>query len=145
MLYKTSASRQLFPVSKNMYCFSSSATPRWVYRLDFILLLVHAKFVVFLQGNTKMAHNDDLNKRIDKVITLWKKTDHRKMFGGKCYLQNDNRVCGIQADSLILRIGTNADGVGIATYPRQPIQAHGQAHERLGTGGYARVWIRAGF
>lgn len=53
-----------------------------------------------------MAFSNELNGRVHKIIARWKNTEHKKMFGGICYLLNGNMFCGIQADRLILRLGT---------------------------------------
>ena len=52
-----------------------------------------------------MAYNEDIDDRIRKVISKWKDTDAKKMFGGVCYLLNGNMVCGVYKDFLILRLG----------------------------------------
>jgi hypothetical protein len=40
-----------------------------------------------------------------EVLSEWKHTDHKKMFGGVCHLVNGNMVCGVISDFLILRLG----------------------------------------
>lgn len=53
-----------------------------------------------------MAYNEEIDQRIRAVLTKWpKKTDHKKMFGGVCYLLDGNMVGGVYKDYLILRLG----------------------------------------
>ncbi len=52
-----------------------------------------------------MSYDDKLDKRITKIVSPWKKTGKRLMFGGVCYLMNGNMVAGVWKDFLILRIG----------------------------------------
>ena len=52
-----------------------------------------------------MPHNEELESRIKKVVSRWKNTDDKKMFGGVCHLQNGNMFCGVYKDFLILRLG----------------------------------------
>jgi TfoX/Sxy family transcriptional regulator of competence genes len=55
-----------------------------------------------------MPYNEDLDKRIKKVVARWKHTADKKMFGGVCHLLNGNMFCGVHKDSLILRLGDRA-------------------------------------
>lgn len=52
-----------------------------------------------------MAYNEEIEVRIKKVVSRWKKTDAKKMFGGVCHLLNGNMFCGVYKDYLILRLG----------------------------------------
>ena len=52
-----------------------------------------------------MAYNEELDKRIKKVVAKWKHTADKKMFGGACHLIKGNMFCGVHKDSLILRLG----------------------------------------
>ena len=52
-----------------------------------------------------MPYNEHIETRIKKIISSWKNTDHKKMFGGVCHLLNGNMFCGVYKDFLILRIG----------------------------------------
>ena len=52
-----------------------------------------------------MAYNEKLESRIKKVVSGWKGTDAKKMFGGVCHLLNGNMFCGVYTDFLILRLG----------------------------------------
>jgi TfoX/Sxy family transcriptional regulator of competence genes len=52
-----------------------------------------------------MAYNEELDIRIKHIVSTWKNTDAKKMFGGICHLQNGNMFCGVYKDFLILRLG----------------------------------------
>ena len=51
-----------------------------------------------------MPYNKDLEARIQKIVSSWKNTDSKKMFGGICHLLNGNMFCGVYKDFLILRL-----------------------------------------
>lgn len=52
-----------------------------------------------------MPYNEELDARIEKMISRWKNTHKKKMFGGVCHLLNGNMFCGVYKDFLILRLG----------------------------------------
>ena len=52
-----------------------------------------------------MPYNEEIDDRIRKIVSRWKNTDAKKMFGGVCYLLSGNMVCGVYKDYLILRLG----------------------------------------
>jgi TfoX/Sxy family transcriptional regulator of competence genes len=52
-----------------------------------------------------MPYNKDLEARIQKMVSSWKNTDSKKMFGGICHLLNGNMFCGVYKEFLILRLG----------------------------------------
>ena len=52
-----------------------------------------------------MPYNEEIDARIKKVVSNWKNTDAKKMFGGVCHLLNGNMFCGVYTDYLILRLG----------------------------------------
>ena len=52
-----------------------------------------------------MAYNEQLDRRIKKIVSRWQSTDDKKMFGGVCHLINGNMFCGVHKDFLILRLG----------------------------------------
>ena len=52
-----------------------------------------------------MAYNEELDLRIKKIVSRWKGTNDKKMFGGVCHLMNGNMFCGVHKDFLILRLG----------------------------------------
>ena len=52
-----------------------------------------------------MPYNEDIAARIEKIISRWKNTTHKKMFGGVCYLLGGNMFSGVYKDFLIVRFG----------------------------------------
>jgi TfoX/Sxy family transcriptional regulator of competence genes len=52
-----------------------------------------------------MAYNEELETRIKKIVSRWKNTADKKMFGGVCHLLDGNMFCGVYKDFLILRLG----------------------------------------
>jgi len=52
-----------------------------------------------------MPYDEALEARIKKIVSKWKNTDNKKMFGGVCHLLNGNMFSGVYKDSLILRLG----------------------------------------
>ena len=52
-----------------------------------------------------MPYNEEIEKRVQKVVSRWKNTTAKKMFGGVCHLLNGNMVGGVYKDFLILRLG----------------------------------------
>ncbi len=55
-----------------------------------------------------MAYDEDLDKRIKNIVSKWRNTDSKKMFGGVCHLMNGNMFSGVHKDRLILRLGEGA-------------------------------------
>ena len=54
-----------------------------------------------------MAYNEKIELRIKKIVSGWKNTADKKMFGGICHLLNGNMFCGVHKEFLILRLGTD--------------------------------------
>jgi TfoX/Sxy family transcriptional regulator of competence genes len=52
-----------------------------------------------------MPYNEQIETRIEKIISSWENTNHKNMFGGVCHLLNGNMFCGVYKDFLILRLG----------------------------------------
>ena len=52
-----------------------------------------------------MPYDEETEERIGKVISRWKNTQARKMFGGVCHLLDGNMFCGVYKEFLILRLG----------------------------------------
>jgi TfoX/Sxy family transcriptional regulator of competence genes len=52
-----------------------------------------------------MPYNEKLEARINEIVSGWKNTASKKMFGGICHLVGGNMFCGVYKDFLILRIG----------------------------------------
>lgn len=52
-----------------------------------------------------MPYNEEIEFRINRIVSGWANTDAKKMFGGICHLLNGNMFCGVYKDFLILRLG----------------------------------------
>ncbi len=52
-----------------------------------------------------MAYNEEIEARIKKIVSGWKNTADKKMFGGICHLLSGNMFCGVHKEFLILRLG----------------------------------------
>ena len=52
-----------------------------------------------------MAYDEKIEARIKKIVSKWKNTGDKKMFGGVCHLLNGKMFCGVYKDFLILRLG----------------------------------------
>ncbi|MBI4961657.1 MAG: TfoX/Sxy family protein [Desulfomonile tiedjei] len=52
-----------------------------------------------------MPYDEALDARIKKIVSRWKNTVDKKMFGGVCHLVQGNMFCGVYKDFLILRLG----------------------------------------
>lgn len=54
-----------------------------------------------------MPYNEKIDLRIRKIVSRWRHTENKKMFGGVCHLISGNMFCGVYKDFLILRLGEN--------------------------------------
>jgi len=52
-----------------------------------------------------VPYDNEIEDRIGTVISRWKNTQAKKMFGGICHLLGGNMFCGVYKDFLILRLG----------------------------------------
>ena len=50
-----------------------------------------------------MPYNEELEMRINKIVSKWKNIAAKKMFGGICHLIDGNMFGGVHKDFLILR------------------------------------------
>ena len=74
-----------------------------------------------------MPYNEKLEARINEIVSGWKHTAAKKMFGGICHLVSGNMFCGVYKDFLILRIGeTSAQGAFELPYVK-PFDITGRA------------------
>ena len=60
-----------------------------------------------------MAYSEKIEKRITKIVSGWKNTQNKKMFGGVCHLLNGNMFCGVHKEFLILRLGPDKAKVAL--------------------------------
>lgn len=73
-----------------------------------------------------MPYNEQIESRIKKIISNWKNTDHKKMFGGVCHLLNGNMFCGVYKDFLILRLGEEGGNKALALPHVRPFDITGK-------------------
>lgn len=52
-----------------------------------------------------MAYDEEIDNRVQKIISRGKRMETQKMFGGVCHQLNGNIVSGVHKDKLILRLG----------------------------------------
>jgi TfoX/Sxy family transcriptional regulator of competence genes len=52
-----------------------------------------------------MAYDEDLARRIRKILAAESSLTERKMFGGVGFMLNGNMACGVNGDDLIVRTG----------------------------------------
>ncbi len=52
-----------------------------------------------------MAYNEKMDSVLNEIVSKWKNTSKKKMFGGTGYLINGNMVAGIIKDYYVLRLG----------------------------------------
>ena len=52
-----------------------------------------------------MAYDEEIDNRVQKIISCWKGMETKKIFGGVCHQLNGNIVSGVIKDKLILRLG----------------------------------------
>ena len=43
-----------------------------------------------------MPYNEEIEKRIRKIVARWKNREAKKMFGGVCHLLDGNMFCGFK-------------------------------------------------
>lgn len=52
-----------------------------------------------------MPYHEEIETRIQKIVSKWSGTTAKKMFGGVCHLLQGNMFGGVYKDFLILRLG----------------------------------------
>jgi len=55
-----------------------------------------------------MSYNEEIEAGIQSLISNWKNTERKRMFGGICHLIHGNMFCGVYKDFLIVRLGEEA-------------------------------------
>jgi hypothetical protein len=73
-----------------------------------------------------MAYNEQIDNRIRKILSKWKHTDNKKMFGGVCHLLNGNMFCGVYKDFLILRLGVKGAEEALKSKHARPFDITGK-------------------
>jgi hypothetical protein len=73
-----------------------------------------------------MAYDETINERIRKIVSVWKGTTDKKMFGGVCHLLHGNMFCGVYKDKLILRLGEEASAKALGNKHTLPFDITGR-------------------
>ena len=73
-----------------------------------------------------MPYNEQIETRIEKIISSWRNTDRKNMFGGVCHLLNGNMFCGVYKDFLILRLGEENSNKALALPHVRPFDITGK-------------------
>lgn len=74
-----------------------------------------------------MPYNEEIETRINQIVSKWKNTDRKKMFGGICHLLNGNMFCGVYKDFLILRLGEEPSKKALQRPSVRPFDITGKA------------------
>ena len=74
-----------------------------------------------------MPYNEAIESRIKKIVSRWKNTQAKKMFGGVCHLLNGNMLCGVYKDYLILRLGEQNSAEVLKSSFARPFDITGKA------------------
>ncbi len=77
-----------------------------------------------------MPYDEELEKRIDRIVSRWLSSVSKKMFGGICHLMNGNMLGGV-AYLPDPSSGRGRCVGGPETAVRQAFRHHGQADEGL--------------
>jgi hypothetical protein len=72
-----------------------------------------------------MAYSEELDARVTDVVADWGATT-KKMFGGTCHLLNGNMLCGVNQDSLIVRLGAEAGEAALSEPHAGPMDVTGR-------------------
>ena len=73
-----------------------------------------------------MSYSADLEKRLDAYFED-KAVAKKKMFGGLCYLERGNMVCGVYKDFFIARVGEKAGAAALGKPHTRPFDITGKA------------------
>ena len=73
-----------------------------------------------------MAYNEEIDSRVTAIVSGWKNTSRKKMFGGICHLLNGNMVAGVYKDFLILRLGEKGSQEALRSSHARPFDITGR-------------------
>jgi TfoX/Sxy family transcriptional regulator of competence genes len=73
-----------------------------------------------------MAYNEEIDARIRKIVSGWKDTTRKKMFGGVCHLLNGNMFCCVYKGFLILRLGEKGADEALGSEFARPFDITGR-------------------
>ena len=73
-----------------------------------------------------MPYNEKIDARITQIVSRWKNSEAKKMFGGVCHLLHGNMLCGVYKDYLILRLGEKASSAALKKAYARPFDITGK-------------------
>jgi TfoX/Sxy family transcriptional regulator of competence genes len=73
-----------------------------------------------------MPYDEDLEERIERIVSRWPKTVSKKMFGGICHLINGNMLGGVYHTYLILRLGEEGAWEALKQLSSRPFDITGK-------------------
>jgi TfoX/Sxy family transcriptional regulator of competence genes len=101
-----------------------------------------------------MAYNQYLAQRIHDILGAHPGIIEKKIFGGVGFILHGNMVCGVQGDSLIVRVGINKNDSALSRpFVRPFLVAGGKPMagwvlvdpEGLGTDQDLQGWVEQGY
>jgi hypothetical protein len=106
--------------------------------------------LILKRGECHLAYNEEVEARIWEIVSRWKNTDDKKMFGGVCHLLNVNMFCGVYKDFLILRLGEKNSRDALESPFVRPFDMTGRPmkgwvmveSEGFSTDSALRAWLR---
>jgi len=54
-----------------------------------------------------MSYDEEIDNRVQKIVSRWKGMVTKKMFGGVCHQLHGHILSGVNQDKLILRLGVD--------------------------------------
>jgi TfoX/Sxy family transcriptional regulator of competence genes len=73
-----------------------------------------------------MAYNEAIDGRVGKIVSAWKDTSRKRMFGGTCYLLRGNMFSGVYKNFLMLRLGEKGAGEALRSRFARPLDITGR-------------------
>ena len=72
-----------------------------------------------------MGYDEALDQRITETTAVWG-TTRKKMFGGTCHLLKGNMLCGVNKNTLIVRLGPEAGAAALTQPHTRPMDVTGR-------------------
>jgi TfoX/Sxy family transcriptional regulator of competence genes len=97
-----------------------------------------------------VAYDQDLEARIEPILSGWKRIDRKHMFGGIGYLIDGNMFAGLLREFLILRLGEERSAAALDLPQVKPFDITGRpmkgwvmvAPEGFGSDEELEDWLR---
>ena len=85
-----------------------------------------------------MAYDEDLAERVRGLLADQDEMYERKMFGGLAFMVNGHMCCGVNQDTLMLRVGPEAHDRILALEHARPLSTFASVYPALRRVGAAR-------